>query len=55
VELSESEIAEFQEVFDLVDKDRGGTIQANEASSGRIFVCFMCAAVANRRVFFFEV
>mmetsp|Transcript_28516 Transcript_28516/g.50944 ORF Transcript_28516/g.50944 Transcript_28516/m.50944 type:complete len:159 (-) Transcript_28516:157-633(-) len=30
VELSESEIAEFQEVFDLVDKDRGGTIQANE-------------------------
>mmetsp|Transcript_13346 Transcript_13346/g.34272 ORF Transcript_13346/g.34272 Transcript_13346/m.34272 type:complete len:158 (-) Transcript_13346:62-535(-) len=30
VELSDAEVAEFREVFDLVDKDRGGTIQADE-------------------------
>ena len=30
VELTDAEVAEFREVFDLVDKDGGGTIEATE-------------------------
>eukprot|EP00899_Mesostigma_viride_P000351 jgi/Mesvir1/10316/Mv06178-RA.1 len=30
MELSEEEVAEFREVFDLVDRDRGGTISPEE-------------------------
>ena len=30
VELTEEEVREFREVFDLVDKDGGGTIEAKE-------------------------
>ncbi|KAK3253138.1 hypothetical protein CYMTET_37595 [Cymbomonas tetramitiformis] len=30
VELTDEEVKEFKEVFDLVDKDKGGTISASE-------------------------
>lgn len=30
IELTEDEIREFKEVFDLVDKDKGGTLEAEE-------------------------
>ena len=30
--LSPEEISEFREIFNLVDKDRGGTISRNELS-----------------------
>eukprot|EP00873_Tetraselmis_striata_P020336 jgi/Tetstr1/440600/TSEL_028911.t1 len=30
VEMTEQEIEEFREVFDLVDKDKGGAIEADE-------------------------
>lgn len=36
VEMTEQEIEEFREVFDLVDKDKGGAIEADEVG-----VCLM--------------
>eukprot|EP00191_Tetraselmis_sp_GSL018_P021581 CAMPEP_0177580116 /NCGR_PEP_ID=MMETSP0419_2-20121207/1371_1 /TAXON_ID=582737 /ORGANISM="Tetraselmis sp., Strain GSL018" /LENGTH=183 /DNA_ID=CAMNT_0019068927 /DNA_START=269 /DNA_END=821 /DNA_ORIENTATION=- len=34
IEFSEQEVSDFREVFELVDKDKGGTIEADEETVG---------------------
>jgi GTPase SAR1 family protein len=36
VEMTEQEIEEFREVFELVDKDKGGAIEADEVRVNRL-------------------